>query len=237
MHGLAEASVIGAGPFAVCAATGASGTSGVYCWGRNESGQLGDGTLVDRYEPVRVVGIGGASSIGGGWSHTCAVVGAGAMCWGSNGSGEVGDGTRAPHLTPVSVVGLADVTQVGGGVQHACALTGVGSVYCWGSNAFGKLGDSSFTDVDSVKLMQVVDRIDSAGAKTYLASVGQIASGSNFNCARVAGDVACWGADDYGQLGDGNPSGRGGPGPFHIGLSPTWRPAATSRARSSRAAV
>jgi alpha-tubulin suppressor-like RCC1 family protein len=73
----------------------------LYCWGANTSGQLGDGTTIDRMTPV-LAGSGRSffmASAGG--SHTCGVAaqsgppltGSGdAYCWGSNSNGQLGDG-------------------------------------------------------------------------------------------------------------------------------------------------
>jgi alpha-tubulin suppressor-like RCC1 family protein len=75
------------------------------CWGVNDDGQLGDDTSgTDRLLPVAVTGVGDASAIGLGASHSCAVVGAGALvCWGANAGGQLGDGGVAPSDVPVPV--------------------------------------------------------------------------------------------------------------------------------------
>jgi alpha-tubulin suppressor-like RCC1 family protein len=67
-----------------------------YCWGRNASGQLGDGSADDSEEPVRVEGLSGVVSISAGQWHSCAVTGDGtAWCWGAGSSGELGNGFHA----------------------------------------------------------------------------------------------------------------------------------------------
>lgn len=80
------------------------------CWGNNEFGQLGDGTMANRLTPVDVSGLSaGVASVAAGdtSSHTCAVMlNETVKCWGWNGGGQVGDGTDTHRLTPVDVVGL-----------------------------------------------------------------------------------------------------------------------------------
>ena len=70
----------------------------VHCWGRNENGELGDGTKIDRPSPVAVKGITNATRIGAGLGDTCALLGDGrVLC----------RGTKRGHdddaLTPVEL--------------------------------------------------------------------------------------------------------------------------------------
>jgi alpha-tubulin suppressor-like RCC1 family protein len=77
------------------------------CWGRNDSGQLGDGTTVERHQPTPVIGITGVISVSaGGQSGAVADDGRGVKCWGSNINGGLGNGTTIPSSLPTSVVGL-----------------------------------------------------------------------------------------------------------------------------------
>src|SRR5688500_2710144 len=63
----------------------------VWCWGRNDRGQLGDGTFVDRSAPAPVAGLNDAIALSAGPAHTCVVHVSGAVgCWGTNADGERG---------------------------------------------------------------------------------------------------------------------------------------------------
>ena len=118
------------------------------CWGYNGSGQLGDGSNVDRLTPVPVIGLDSeVSAITGDFDQTCALTSGGTvLCWGGNGSGQLGDGTTIGHLTPIAVVGLGNsVNGIDAGSHYTCVVTSTGEAKCWGNNASGQLGDGTLT--------------------------------------------------------------------------------------------
>ena len=180
---------------------------GVKCWGNNNFGQLGDGTLLpNQGTPVDVTGLSsGVAAISAGSFHTCALTTAGGVkCWGSNLSGRLGDGTFFQHrLTPVDVVGLTTgVVAVSAGDRHTCALTSTGGVKCWGANHAGQLG-SGATDYISSKPGDVT------GLSTGVAA---ISAGRSHTCAlTTTGGLKCWGVNSSGQLGDGTTTDRAAP--------------------------
>ncbi len=172
----------------------------VACWGANGIGQLGDGSIANSHVAVAVAGLGPATSVATGIFHTCALTAAGGVrCWGMNASGELGAGTVLRRPAPLRVAGMAGAVEVSAGGGHTCARTGDGLVSCWGANNARQLGDRSRLDSSTpVKL---------SGLSTPAASV---AAGDRHTCVVTeAAEVACWGANDGGQLGDGSLLDRG----------------------------
>lgn len=98
-----------------------NGDGTVQCWGQSNVGQVGDGLMthdsttcsnegrvVDcQLSPATVMGLNDATSLGMGFSFSCAIRAAGSLvCWGQNDRYQLGDGTREPRYAPVAVVGL-----------------------------------------------------------------------------------------------------------------------------------
>ena len=170
-------------------------TALVRCWGKNDQGQLGDGTIVDKTTPVEAWGLHpGVTELDTGDAHSCALIETGGVrCWGDNVYGQLGDGTNFSRPTAGAVFGLVDgCVGISAGLNHTCALLDDGSAKCWGNNADGRLGDGT-TD-------NATTPVDVSGLTNGLA----IAAGGSHSCAIVdGGGVKCWGGNDYGQLGDG----------------------------------
>lgn len=138
----------------------------VWCWGANDSGQLGDGTTTASDTPKSSVA--SAVSVAAGYAHSCAVLADGTVrCWGANDSGQLGNNSTTQSASPVSVLTkasplttLGNVRAAGGGRAHSCALSG-GNAYCWGSNEYGQVGSGS-TAASQPIAIQVSDTSGSA---------------------------------------------------------------------------
>ena len=117
---------------------------GLYCWGANESGQLGDGTTRSSEIPVMVHGVGNVAEIAAGSRHTCVRTASGTVaCWGANDSFQLANGTTTPSSTPVATFGLRGVIRIVAAGDATCVVTTDGVGRCWGKNDLGQLGDGT----------------------------------------------------------------------------------------------
>jgi alpha-tubulin suppressor-like RCC1 family protein len=173
----------------------------VYCWG-SEAGTSRTPTIAYR----------GAGHIAVGSGHSCFLDGAGAVfCRGAGGSGQLGIQFGAfPSSNAGFVIAPVDpstglpqkFSSVSAGASSTCGMTSIG-VYCWGEQ--GHVVQvikypTGYTGV-VVQVASVPTLITSPQgySNTTLAS---IAIGNSHSCAiEPAGNVECWGLNNYGQAG------------------------------------
>ena len=106
---------------------------GVYCWGANESGQLGNGTTTPSARPVAVTMPAGVTftRIQSGALHTCGFTSGGAVyCWGGNAYGQLGLGDTATRTVPTVVPTTTRPSSMG--YYQSCNSDGSNIFYCWG---------------------------------------------------------------------------------------------------------
>jgi alpha-tubulin suppressor-like RCC1 family protein len=205
VSGLTNAVAIAAGGFGHTCALLANGSA--RCWGRNDVGQLGDGTTTNRLTPVPVSGLTNAVALGaaGEFGHTCALLADGtARCWGDNSFGQLGDGTTTQRSVPSTVPGLTNAVALAVGTDHTCAVLATGGARCWGNNASGQLGDGTTTTRLTPTI--VTSKFFSTGSLPLSGAV-QITAGANHTCSlQSGGSVRCWGDNFFGQVGNGTTS-------------------------------
>ncbi len=161
-----------------------------WCWGRNQDGEIGDGTNTQRRRPVRVTGGHVFTQIAVGLYHTCALKANGSVwCWGNNAEGELGDGTFASRNTPAQVPGIT-LVDISAGSLHSCGRTVAGAAWCWGDNRYGMLGDGTLMTRN-----RPVAVVSAVGVLTFV----QISAGQDRTCGvALSGDPWCWGGNGGG---------------------------------------
>lgn len=180
-----------------------------YCWGFNDSGQLGIGSVTPGSGPVfanlfpNAVTGGRTFSVGkgtAGAAHSCAIdLNNIPWCWGLNVDGRTGIGSNgAPVTAPDDIAGTNLYRTVSAGASHTCGITTSDRLFCWGSTDQGKLGvgpaaQSFFSTPQAV-----------APAIAF----GAVSSGGLHTCAvTTAGSLYCWGSNARGQAGLGATAG------------------------------
>ncbi len=179
------------------------------------------------------------TSISAGYEHTCSVTSGTVRCVGSNSYGSLGVGvTGGPSSTTWLPTGITDATAVELGSQNGCALRSGGAISCWGFGVGGELGtgNSATSNVPAPvagisNAVQVAMGPNGGCARMATAAVscwgsgvgatpasvvGLLASsidvGNLHRCAiTIVGGVVCWGANNFGQLGDNSTTARSSP--------------------------
>lgn len=171
-------------------------------WGRNSSGQLGDGTNITRATPAVVSGnhrflkiVSGGDHANPG--HALGIESDGSLWgWGPNNDGQLVQASN-PSLIPTKLNYLSNVVDMAAGALHSLVLQSDGKVWAFGSNPYGQLGNGSTTN-SSVPI-----------PVTGLSNIVAVAAGDYHSLAlRSDGLVFCWGLGTSGQLGDGTGQSR-----------------------------
>ncbi len=163
----------------------------VWCWGSNDSYQLGSFVVPWMSGPVPILGVANAKALAAGKWHTCAVLEGGALwCWGNNSDEQLGRPSYYDNR-PGPVAGLPPMADVVAGYGHTCGLSEGGTVWCWGDDTYAQSGrGGSYVSVGPAEI---------AG----LSDVVALSSGSSFVCAlQRGGEVRCWGRQIGGDDGE-----------------------------------
>lgn len=166
----------------------------LYCWGRNNSGQVGNSTTGYSTPNPTLIDSGVTyAKVTSGGNHTCGITTTGVLkCWGINSNGQIGDASTTQRSTPKIIDPGTTYLTISAGVLHTCGITTSDILKCWGSNTLGKLGDGTTTQSTSPKIIDP--------GTTYLA----VSAGADYTCGITKTHLLkCWGKNAEGQLGDG----------------------------------
>lgn len=183
---------------------------GLYGWGDNATGQVGDGTTTDRAAAV-LAGSGAVWSLpAAGNEFSLSLRSDDTLwAWGNNSQGQLGDNTTTNRLSPTQVGTGADWNFVAAGGEHSLGVKNDGTLWAWGDNSQGQLGDNSTTD------LLVPTQIGTDG------DWSSVAAGTNFSLAvKNDGTLWAWGDNFNGRLGDGTTTDR--LVPVQIGTDTNW---------------
>lgn len=114
----------------------------IWCWGRNDLGQTGDGTYDTAYTPVQLVSAARFTQVATGAFHTCAITTSGeTQCVGLGFYGGLGNGSTLDSNTTVNVVGGLRFVHLDAGSHYTCGQLASKATYCWGTGDDGQLGN------------------------------------------------------------------------------------------------
>lgn len=187
----------------------------MFCWGKNDYGQLDDGITDSSFVPVVAMLGSKVKSIAAGGDHSCAILDGDILqCWGRNQYGQLGDGGSEPYSLPTTVNLATVYTPVfvrTNDASDTCAVLSGRSLKCWGSNVYGELGNGADDDrtlFPPIPHSNPSDVLVTTTPKLSLYPVGDVAIGYEHACAKMDDGlgntgIRCWGYNYYGELGDG----------------------------------
>jgi alpha-tubulin suppressor-like RCC1 family protein len=188
-------------------ACGLSRSAGVLCWGDNDSAQIGIPAPSVVATPSSVnLPAGMPLAVAAGQGTSCALVSTTAdttrgqlWCWGRGSSYLFG--SVAGDVAPIQLGADAAWSTIALGGSRGCGILG-GHIRCWGYSNRGGLGGGRWAET-----VAVVSATDLGPADAVVVGDENIADTvADIGCLRKGAMVACWGANNYGELGIGAPS-------------------------------
>ncbi len=189
---------------------GLKGDGTVWAWGRNNHGQLGDGTIADSNNPVQVKDLTDVISIAAGNDHGIALRSDGTVwTWGRNDKGQLGNDSTVNSSSPIQVSSLSNITAIAGGNNYSMALRSDGAVWTWGDNTNGRLGIGTTSGQSNIPV-QILKGVTSS-SDAFIQGVSAIAAGNNHGVVLKDGKVYSWGQNSSGQLGNNSTTSNASP--------------------------
>jgi len=180
-------------------------------WGRNDFGQVGDGTVVGKSAPVDLTSKFNLSSdekisqVSLGSNHSAVLTSKSRVfLWGYNNYGQLGDNSQTNYLIPTDMTANFNlnvdetIKKIVLGEFDSSALTSTNRVLFWGLNTTGQVGDGSKTN--RLTPTDITAKFDLHAGE----SVVDICPGGGHSSALTSENrLFMWGDNISGQLGDG----------------------------------
>lgn len=207
----------------------------LFCWGNNDYGQLGDGTLESRSEPVKIGERNDWTEIISIYYFTCGIAGGELFCWGYNVGGLLGDSSTLLVNNPKKISTLENWTHIS---PTLCAIES-NDVYCLKNIDRSRLTKVSnlneWTQISTATQKRCGISGGDLHCSNYLVNSatytdfvkitensdwGSVSTGNYHSCAVRNEDLYCWGKNNSGQIGDSSFEDR--ENPVQIGLDRKW---------------
>jgi alpha-tubulin suppressor-like RCC1 family protein len=155
----------------------------VHCWG-----------AMYGYVPMSIIGTSGATALASGTYMACVLLKDQTVsCW-------------QAQPTPVKVRGVKNAVRIAAGQLFGCAVVrqpgSAGTLWCWGKDIHGGFASNSSNPVQVSGLPG--DVLDVVAGYAHVCALVATTGGSSGSVTR---QVYCWGANEYGVLGQGYTNG------------------------------
>lgn len=189
----------------------------LWAWGSNISGEIGDGTSIERVFPVQIGNATDWAGVAAGFYSSFAIKNNGTLwAWGYNLNGALGDGTTVNRNVPVQVGNATDWAVVSSRLNHTLAVKTNGTLWAWGTNDHGQLGDGSRIDQNAPIQIGTGNNWKSVSA------------GGHSSAIKTDSTIWCWGENLFGAVG--NNSTVDVLAPYQVLPGTKWRMVSAGRA-------
>jgi len=202
-------------------ACGTDDSGYLYCWGNDDSGQLGNTeALNSKTEPDRIGDSRSWTAVSAGGAHTCGIRSGKLFCWGSDEFGQLGNGRTSSSIkpTPQQISGATDWVMVTAGTTHTCAIRNISGkgrmLACWGDDSRGQIGNGSLPSPSTPAFVsKATDWVSVSAGGFHTCGIRDVSGKGRM--------LACWGSDADGQIGNGA---LGQPSvPAQVGRAYDWK--------------
>lgn len=182
-------------------------------FGRNDFGQLGNGTNINEIYPVQIGSDTNWSKVYCGYSSTFAIKKNGTLwSWGYNTNGELGLGFTGIYLsTPTQIGNDTNWIEIAVGYSHILGKKSDSTIWSWGQNNWGQLGDGTFLNKNIPTQIGVNSK--------WLDVISNLDANTSFGL-KSDGTLWAWGDNNSGVFG--NNTYTSSNIPIQIGLDTNW---------------